>query len=66
MLQLDPSHRPSMSEVMAHQWMQGESPTSEEVFAEFETRNQAVRASIDSERKQKEDEKAKRVETRRN
>jgi len=38
MLQLDPSHRPSITEVMAHPWMQGETPTKEEVQAEFAQR----------------------------
>lgn len=31
MLQLDPSHRPSISEILAHPWMKGEIPTNEEI-----------------------------------
>jgi serine/threonine protein kinase len=38
MLQLDPSHRPSMAEVMAHPWMQGETPAKQDVQTEFSTR----------------------------
>jgi len=35
MLQLDPNHRPSVCEILAHEWMQGPMPTPEEVHAEF-------------------------------
>jgi hypothetical protein len=38
MLQLEPNHRPSMSEVQSHPWMQGPVPTSEEVVEEFQNR----------------------------
>lgn len=38
MLQLDPAHRPTMSEIFAHPWMQGETPSKEEVIAEFKQR----------------------------
>ena len=31
MLQLEPSHRPSMSEVMAHAWMQGPTPSLSDI-----------------------------------
>lgn len=31
MLQLDPAHRPSIPEVLAHPWMKGETPSYEEV-----------------------------------
>lgn len=47
MLQLDASHRPSMSEVMNHPWMQGPTPTEEEVLAEFEQRQKSVDAEIE-------------------
>jgi len=58
MLQLDASHRPSMSEVMNHPWMQGPIPTAEEVFAQFEIRQQAVDQEIENNRQQKLMEKA--------
>eukprot|EP00356_Strombidium_inclinatum_P007966 CAMPEP_0170481584 /NCGR_PEP_ID=MMETSP0208-20121228/1965_1 /TAXON_ID=197538 /ORGANISM="Strombidium inclinatum, Strain S3" /LENGTH=472 /DNA_ID=CAMNT_0010754319 /DNA_START=29 /DNA_END=1447 /DNA_ORIENTATION=- len=64
MLQLDPSHRPSAQEVLNHPWMQGPMPTTAQVFQEFERRNQAVKQSVEQERKQKEAEKLKRVEAR--
>jgi serine/threonine protein kinase len=53
MLQLDPSHRPSIAEINAHAWMQGEIPTKAEVQAEFAKRNEAVRANVEAEREQK-------------
>ena len=31
MLQLDPGHRPSMSEIIAHPWMNDSTPSKEEV-----------------------------------
>ena len=65
MLQLDPAHRPSIQEVLAHKWMQGECPTPEQVFAEFEKRDQAVKASVENERQQKQAEREKREEVRR-
>ena len=64
MLQLDPSHRPSMSEIMAHKWMQGEMPSQQEVLAEFEQRNAAVKKNIQDEKNAKEQEKKKRLDTR--
>jgi serine/threonine protein kinase len=57
MLQLDPAHRPSMTEVMAHPWMSGECPTTEEVVAEFEKRNKMVKDQIESDRLAKDAEK---------
>lgn len=50
MLQLDVAHRPSMSEVMNHPWMQGPTPSEEEVFAEFEKRQLDVNAEIENNR----------------
>jgi len=62
MLQLDASHRPSMSEVMNHPWMQGPTPTEEEVLAEFEQRQKSVDAEIENNRQQKLMEKANYIE----
>ena len=50
MLQLDAAHRPSMSEVMNHPWMLGPVPTPEQVYQEFEKRQLAVNAEIESQR----------------
>lgn len=50
MLQLDPAHRPSVTEVLAHPWMQGDKMTKEQVQQEFAQRQQAVNASIEQER----------------
>jgi len=38
MLQNDPQHRPSLSEVLGHAWLKGEVPTEEERVAEFVAR----------------------------
>ena len=38
MLQLDPSARLTMDEIIAHPWVQGDVPTQEEVFTEMTTR----------------------------
>lgn len=35
MMQATPSHRPSMSEIMAHPWMQMPIPSSDEIKASF-------------------------------
>ena len=65
MLQLDPAHRPSIPEVLAHPWMQGEVPSYEEVLAEFTEREQRVKEAMEIDRKTKEDEKTKRMDHRR-
>ena len=46
MLQLDPNHRPSMSEILSHPWMLGPVPTKEEVQLEFAKRKASVYADI--------------------
>jgi hypothetical protein len=50
MLQLDPAHRPSIPEVMAHKWMQGDMPTYETIQQEFIERDNAVKAVLEKER----------------
>jgi len=50
MLQLDPTHRPSLSEVFGHPWMQGETPSQEEVKFEFEKRDKKVKESQQKEK----------------
>merc|ERR1712080_41546 len=59
MLQLDPSHRPSMTEVMAHPWMQGPTVSKQDVVGEFQSRQSSVNQSIESDRQEKENEKAR-------
>jgi serine/threonine protein kinase len=65
MLQLDPAHRPSIPEVLAHPWMQGEVPSYDEVLAEFSERELRVKEAMEIERKAKEEEKAKKMDHRR-
>ena len=57
MLQVEPSHRLSMAEIMGHAWMQGETPTVEEIKTNFEQREKLVIEAMDQERQQKELEK---------
>lgn len=35
MMSLDPNHRPTIEQIMQHPWMQGPTPSSEEVLEEF-------------------------------
>jgi len=63
MLQLDPTHRPSIADIMAHPWMKGEVSTKDQIVQEFDTRDQQVKAFMEAERKKKEQEKMNRVET---
>lgn len=65
MLQVEPSHRPSMAEIMAHDWMQGETPTIEEIKASFFEREKEVRAAMEAEKQQKDMEKQQRMGERR-
>ena len=53
MLQVEPSHRPSMAEIMAHAWMQKPTPTAEEIKNSFIEREQSVKAALEAERQQK-------------
>jgi serine/threonine protein kinase len=62
-LQLDPAHRPSIGEVLAHKWMKGPMPTREDVLAEFTKRDIMVKKQLDQEKKEKEMLKAQRVNT---
>lgn len=61
MLQLDPSHRPTIGEVLQHPWMQEPLPSHEEVINYFKVRDIEVRKAIEAEREQKELEKQKRI-----
>jgi serine/threonine protein kinase len=65
MLQLDPAHRPSIPEVLAHPWMQGPVPSYEEVLAEFTERESRVKDAMEAERKVKDEEKARQMTNRR-
>ena len=53
MLQVEPSHRPSMSEVLAHPWMQKETPTIQDIQSRFEQRHDKVREAMNEERQSK-------------
>jgi serine/threonine protein kinase len=49
MLQLDPTHRPSIADVLAHPWMQGPTPSKQEVMIEFQKRHQEVQGALQEE-----------------
>jgi len=61
MMSLDPKNRPTIADIMQHPWMQGETPTAEQVFTEFQQREQSVKASMEADRAEKELEKKKRM-----
>lgn len=42
MFQQDPTHRPSMSEIISHRWMQKPTPSQQQIVESFATRNQRV------------------------
>ena len=53
MMALDPSNRPSLQEVLAHPWMAGACPSSDEIHADFTNRKNLVDQEAHNEREQK-------------
>jgi len=53
MLQHDPMHRPSISELMYHPWMQETIPSTEEIRKEFEQRAVQVAEAREKEREER-------------
>jgi hypothetical protein len=43
MLQLDPTHRLTIADILASPWMQGEMPSKSEIIKEFMARDQLVK-----------------------
>jgi len=43
-MSLNPAQRPTIAEIMAHPWMQGPVPSTEEIRADFTRRKTAVDA----------------------
>jgi serine/threonine protein kinase len=64
MLKLEPAQRPTISDILAHPWMQGPTPDRDSVVAEFKQRNAVVKEQMDAERQSKDAEKMKRMENR--
>lgn len=64
-LQLDPVHRPSIPEILAHTWMQGEMPTDEEIREEFIRRDLMVKEQLQKEKEEKLAQKQQYVANRR-
>jgi hypothetical protein len=50
MLQLDPSHRPSIEDIMAHPWMKGPIPSKEQIIAEFQQRDVIVKEAVEQDK----------------
>ena len=59
MLQVDPIHRPSIQEVMAHPWFNGPVYTQQEIIQEFQVRHAKVREELEAQKKEKELQKEK-------
>ena len=53
MMTLNPAQRPTIQEVLAHDWMQGPMPTEAEIRADFTNRKQIVDAEAHNEREAK-------------
>ena len=62
MLQTDPIHRPSIYEVVAHDWFKGEVPTQDEVIKEFQQRHNLVRQELEAQKQEKIEQKQKTYE----
>jgi hypothetical protein len=45
MLQFEPSHRPSFSEILEHPWMKLDTPSAKEIKGEFEKRHMEVKSN---------------------
>ena len=45
MLQFEPSHRPSFSEILEHPWMKLDTPSAKEIRGEFEKRHMEVKSN---------------------
>ena len=58
MLALNPGQRPTIDEVLAHPWMQGPTPSAEEIRADFTERKARVDAEAHNERESKRQERA--------
>ena len=58
-MQLDPNHRPTISEVLAHPWFKGDTATRDEIISEFKQREIEVKKVIEAERQEKAAEKAR-------
>lgn len=64
MWQLEPTHRPSLQEVMAHPWMQGNMLQQSVIQNSFSQRQTEVKEALDQEAEEKRQEKAKRMDFR--
>ena len=53
LLQVDPVHRPSIYELIAHDWCKGPTPSKEEIIKEFQQRHAQVRDELAAQKKEK-------------
>lgn len=61
MLQLIPTHRLSLADVVGHPWMQGQIATEADVQSEFANRFSKIKANAEAEQEQKAAQKAARA-----
>mgnify|MGYP000197250658 FL=1 len=57
MLQVDPVHRPSIYEIIAHDWFKGPVPSQAEIVKEFQERHASVRQELEAQKKEKDQQK---------
>ena len=62
MLQCEPTHRPSISELLYHPWMKQGVPTAEDINKEFTQRNVAVKEERERERENRRSQRDKIVD----
>ena len=58
MLQVDPVHRPSVYEIITHDWCKGPTPSKEDIMKEFQARHAQVREELAAQAEEKQKQKA--------
>jgi len=63
-MSLNPNQRPSIENILAHPFVQGETATKEQVHAEFKTRKEAVDKEVEKDAEERRTERAKHAKNR--